>query len=121
MKLKLARTEAAGRTAALWPRSDEAERSEEATAAALVTAQAELASARAELLSLQKRVADAEAIVRQNRKEVLQRRTLEPEHNPMLQSLRNRANTALGHICDENAPHPHTDDYASTFVSSPTW
>ena len=31
----------------------------------------------------------------------------------MLQSLGNRANTALGHICDENAPHPHTDDYAS--------
>ena len=38
---------------------------------------------------------------------------MEREHAPMLQGLRNRANTALGHICDENAPHPHTDDYAS--------
>ena len=82
-------------------------------AATMVTAQADLASARDELLSLQKQVADAEAIARQNREEVLQRRTLEREHAPMLQSLRNKANTAMCHICDENAPHPHTDDYAS--------
>ena len=31
----------------------------------------------------------------------------------MLQDLRNRANTALGYICDENAPTPHSSDYAS--------
>ena len=31
----------------------------------------------------------------------------------MLQDLRNRANIALGHIFDENAPHPHANDYAS--------
>ena len=31
----------------------------------------------------------------------------------MLQDLRNRANTALGHICDVEAPTPHSNDYAS--------
>ena len=31
----------------------------------------------------------------------------------MLQDLCNRANTTLGYICDENAPHPHSNDYAS--------
>ena len=113
LKLKLAGTEGAGRAAALRPRLDEAERRAEATAAALVTAQADLASARAELLSLRERVDDAEAVARQNREEVLQRRTLEREHAPMLQDLRNRANTALGYICDENAPAPHSNDYAS--------
>nr|XP_020182389.1 tol-Pal system protein TolA-like [Aegilops tauschii subsp. strangulata] len=106
LKLKLAETEAVGRAAALRPRLAEVERREEATAAALVTAQEELASAHAELLTLQKRVADAESVARQSREEVLQRRMLERVHAPMLQDLRNRANTALGHICDENAPHP---------------
>ena len=52
LKLKLAGTKAAGRTAAHKPRLDEAERRGEATAAAMVAAQAYLASARAELLSL---------------------------------------------------------------------
>ena len=31
----------------------------------------------------------------------------------MLRDLRTRANQALGAICDEHAPHPHTEDYAS--------
>ncbi|XP_020188441.1 protein FAR1-RELATED SEQUENCE 5-like [Aegilops tauschii subsp. strangulata] len=31
----------------------------------------------------------------------------------MLQDLRVRANAALGHVCDKNAPHPHSDDYNS--------
>ena len=31
----------------------------------------------------------------------------------MLQDLRNKANTALGYICDENAPTPHSSEYAS--------
>ena len=62
------------------PRLADAERREEATAAALVTAQADLASAHAELLSRRERVDDAEAVARQNREEVLQRRTLEREH-----------------------------------------
>ena len=78
----------------------------EATAAALGTVQAEMASSRTELLLLQRWFDDAEAVTRQNREEVLQRRTLEHEHTPMLQDLRNRANTALGFICDENAPPP---------------
>nr|XP_020174170.1 vicilin-like seed storage protein At2g18540 [Aegilops tauschii subsp. strangulata] len=69
LELQLAETEAAGRATALRPRLAEVERREEATAAALVMAQAELAFTRAEMLSLQKRVADAEAIARQNREE----------------------------------------------------
>ena len=104
LKLKLAGVEDEGRAAALRPRLDEAEMRAEATAAALVTVQADLASARAELRSLRRRVDDAEAVARQNTEEVLQRRTLEREHAPMLQDLRNRANTALGHICDVEAP-----------------
>ena len=52
LKLKLASTEGAGRAAALRPRLDEAERRAEATTAALVMVQPDLASARAELLSL---------------------------------------------------------------------
>nr|XP_020159880.1 hyaluronan-mediated motility receptor-like [Aegilops tauschii subsp. strangulata] len=113
LKLKLVEAEAAGRTTALKSRLTEAERHEEAAAATLVLAHAELASARAKLLPLQQRVANAECIAQQNREEVLQRRTLERVHAPMLQDLRNRANAALGHICDENAPHPHANDYAS--------
>ena len=31
----------------------------------------------------------------------------------MLQGLRIRANVVLGTICDEHAPHPHENDYAS--------
>ena len=73
LKLKLAGAEDAGRAAALRPRLDEAERRAEATAAALVTVQEDLASARAELLSLRRRVDDAEAVARQNMEEVLQR------------------------------------------------
>ena len=113
LKLKLAGVEDEGRAAALRPRLYEAERRTEATAAALVTAQSDLASARTELRSRRRRVDDAEAVVRENTEEVLQRRTLEREHAPMLQDLRNRANIALGHICDVEAPTPHSNDYAS--------
>ena len=38
---------------------------------------------------------------------------LERVHAPMLQGLRIRASAALGSICDEHAPHPHANDYAS--------
>ena len=31
----------------------------------------------------------------------------------MLRDLRNGANIALGHICDVEAPTPHSNDYAS--------
>ena len=111
--MKLVQAEAAGRTAALKSRFIEVERREEAATAALVSAQAGLASARTELLPLQQRVADAESVARQNMEEVLQRRTLERVHAPMLQSLKIRANVALGTIHDEDAPHPHSNDYAS--------
>ena len=71
LKMKLVEAEVAGRTAALRSRLTEAERCTKAAAAALVSAQAELASARAELLPLQQRVANSESVVRQNREEVL--------------------------------------------------
>ena len=82
MKLKRVEAEAAGRAAALESKLAEAERREEAAAAALVSAQAELASTHAELLPLQQRVTDAESVARQNREEVLPRRTLERVHAP---------------------------------------
>ena len=63
LKLKLVAAEAVGRTAALKSRLTEAERREEATAAAMASARAELAFAHAELLPLQQRVANAESIV----------------------------------------------------------
>ena len=75
--------------------------------------QAELASARAELLSLQQRVASAESFAQQSREEALRRQKLLREHAPMLRDLRTKANQALGTICDEHAPHPHAEDYAS--------
>ena len=105
--------EAVGRTTRLRSGLAEAERREKAAAAALTSVQAELASARAELLSLQQRFASTESFAQQSREEALRRRTLEREHAPMLQSLRIRANAALGAICDEDAPHPHANDYAS--------
>ena len=119
--MKLVEAGAAGRTAALKSRFTEVERCEEAAAAALVSVQAELASACAELIPLQQRVADAEFVARQNKEEVLQWRMLERVHAPMLQDLRNRANVALGHICDENAPHPHANDYAIHLRFFATW
>ena len=33
-------------------------------------------------------------------------------HGPMLEELRNRANTTLCNICDADAPHPHVTNYA---------
>ena len=112
LKLQLAKTEAVGRAATLRPRLAEVERHEEATAAALVTTQADLASACAELLLLQQRVDDTKSIVRQNREEVLERQTLEHMHGPMLRTLRERANTALGNICEAAAEESHVSNYA---------
>ena len=57
LKLKLVEAEAVGRTTALRSGLAEAEQREKAAAAALVSVQAELSSARVELLSLQQRVA----------------------------------------------------------------
>ena len=61
LKLKLVEAEVVGRTNALRSGLDEAEHREKSAVAALSSVQAELASARAELLSLQQRVADAES------------------------------------------------------------
>ena len=100
-----------GRTAALRSGLAEAEQREKAAASALFSVQAELASAHADLLSLQQRVASAESFAQQSREEALHRQTLLREHVPMLRHLRTRANQALGTICDEHAPHPHAEDY----------
>lgn len=121
LNLRLAKTEATGRAAVLRPRLAGVERREEAMAAALVTAQAELASARAELLSLQKRVANAESVAGQSREEVLQRQTLEREHAPMLQDLRVRANTALAMAATRTLCIPTRMTMPVTFASSPAW
>ena len=111
-RLELIEAEAAGRTAALRPKLTKATQRTEATTAALISVQTELASSRTELLLLQWRVNDAESIAWQNREEIRQRQTLEHMHGPMLQVLRDRANTALGNICDANAPYPHVTNYA---------
>ena len=63
LKLKLVEAEAVGRTTALKSGLAEAGQCEEEAVAALISVQAELASARAELLSLQQRVASAESFV----------------------------------------------------------
>nr|XP_020201005.1 tol-Pal system protein TolA-like [Aegilops tauschii subsp. strangulata] len=58
LKLKLLEAEGEGRTTAVRSRLAEAEQREKAAAEALISVQAELASARAELLPLQRRVTD---------------------------------------------------------------
>nr|XP_020159047.1 stress response protein NST1-like [Aegilops tauschii subsp. strangulata] len=113
MKPELVGAEVDGRGSALRSRLAEVEQHEQAAAAALISTQAELASAHAELLPLQQRVTTAESLTQQSREEALWRQTLEREHAPMLQGLMIRANTALGNICDEHAPHPHANDYPS--------
>ena len=71
--LELIKAEAAGRTAALRTRLTAATQRAEATAAALGSVQAELASSRTELLLLQRQVDDAEAVAQQNADEIRQR------------------------------------------------
>ena len=83
-RLELVKAEAAGRTAALRTKLTEATQRAEATATALSTAQAELASSHTELLLLQWRVDDAEAVALRNADEIRQRQTLEHMHGPML-------------------------------------
>ena len=111
-RLELVKAEAASRTAALRTRLTEVMQQAEATAAALGTAQAELASSRTEMLLLQRRVDDVEAIAQRNADEILQRQTLEHMHGPMLWTLRERANAALGNICEAVAEEPHVTNYA---------
>ena len=76
--------EAEGRTSAIKAKLVEETRHADSSAAALGATQAELSSSQAELLLLQRRVDDAEAIARQNEDEIRQRRVLEHEHAPML-------------------------------------
>ena len=72
-RLELIRVEAEGRTAALMAKLDEVTRHADASGAALVAAQAELASSRAEVLLLHQRVDEAEAIAPRNKDEIRQR------------------------------------------------
>ena len=111
-QLELIKAEAAGRTAALRTRLTEATERAEATTVALSSAQAQLASSRAELLLLQRWVNDAEAIAQQIVEEIRQRDTQEHMHSPMLRTLRERANMTLGNICEAAAEEPHVTNYA---------
>ena len=61
LKLKLVESEAVGRTNALRSGLDEAEHHKKAAAATLTLVQTEVASARAELLSLPQQVASTES------------------------------------------------------------
>ena len=71
-----------------------------------------MASSCAELLLLQWRVDDAESVSRRNEDEIRQRQTLEHMHGPMLRTLREKANAALGNICEAAAEEPHVTNYA---------
>ena len=72
----------------------------------------ELASSRAEVLLLHQRVDAAEAVARQNKDDICQRQTLEHVHSPMLRELWERANTALGIVCEAAVGEPHVVTYA---------
>ena len=73
LKLKLVEAEAEGRAATLRSRLAAVEQREKAVAAALISMQAELASACAELLPLQQRVTSPESFAHQSRDEALRR------------------------------------------------
>ena len=80
--------------------------------ATLEVAQGESTTSQAEVLLLRQRVEEAEVVTRQNADEIRQRRILEHEHGPMLTTLRERANTALGNICEAAVGEPHAVNYA---------
>src|SRR4051812_36583157 len=111
-KLESIRVEAEGRTTALRAQRDEAMRRADASRAALEAAQKESSALQAEVLRLRQRVEEAEAVERQNANEIRQRQVLEHVHGPMLTTLRERANTALGNICEATMGEPHTINYA---------
>src|SRR4051812_23399076 len=111
-KLGMIRVEAEGRTAALRAQWDEATRRADASRAALGAAKKELAASQAEVLRLRLRMEEAAAVERQNADEIRQQQVLEHEHGPMLTTLRERANTALGNICEAAVGEPHTINYA---------
>ena len=64
------------------------------------------------MLLLQQRVDAVEAVAQRNEDEIRQRQTLEHMHGPMLLTLRERANTALGNICEAAVGQPHVVNYA---------
>ena len=97
-RLALIRTEAEGRTTALRTKLEEAARRGDALRAALEVAQGESTTSRVEVLLLHQRLDEAEAVACQNADEIRQRRLLEHEHAPMLATLQERANAALGKI-----------------------
>ena len=80
---------------------------------ALASSESALDSARAEISSLRKQAEDTASLLEKASSEKCRRLTLEREHGSVLQGLRIRANNALGAICDERAPLPHENDYAS--------
>ena len=80
---------------------------ESATREALISSEFALASVRAELSSLQQQIKDTTALAERTAGEANRHQTLQREHTLMLQGLRLRANSALGTICDESAPHPN--------------
>ena len=78
----------------------------------LEAAQRESATSHAEVLLLRQQVVEAEAVARQNADEMRQRRLLDHEHSPMLTTLRETANTALGNICEAAVGEPRAINYA---------
>ena len=110
-RLELVRTKAEGRTTVLRTKLEEAMWRVDALQAALEAAQGESTTSHAEVLLLRQWVVEAEAIARQNADEMRQRRLLEHEHAPMLTTLRERANTALGDICEAAVGEPRAINY----------
>ena len=106
LKLELLEAEVEGRTATLKEKLNMAEQHERAAKVAQALAQADLASTRADLLSLQRQIDGAASLVKKNVVEACRRRTLQREHASMLQALTVRANRALSTIYDVSAPHP---------------
>ena len=113
LDLELLKAELEGRTSALKTELQSVEQRESAAREALTSSESALASARAELSSLQQQIKDTASLAKKTASEANRRQTLQREHASMLQGLRLRANSALGTICDESAPHPHENDYAS--------
>ena len=113
LHLELLKAELEGRTSALKAKLQSVEQRESAARGALTSSESALNSARAEISSLQKQVEDTASLLKKASSEKSRRLTLEREHGSMLQGLRVRANNALGAICDESAPRPHENDYAS--------
>ena len=93
------------------------EQRESAAGGALTSSESALNSTRAEISSLQKQAEDTASLLKKASSEKCRRLTLEREHGSMIQGLCVRANNALGAFCDDSAPHPNENDYASISAS----